>query len=365
MLDPSTFHDLVSGRRRGVSAAALRALLRGAEVGYAAAMRWRNHRYDTGLAAVERAGVPVISVGNITLGGTGKTPMVEWLARWYRARDVRVALVSRGYGAERGAANDEALELEERLPDVPHVQNADRVAGARMAIEEFETEIVILDDGFQHRRLARDLDIVLIDALEPFGFEHVFPRGALREPLSGLARADVVALSRADLVDAGRRAEIEARATRRAKQALWIEVEHRPQHLINADGRTTSLDTIAGRPVGAFCGIGNPAGFRRTLAAVGAQMREWREFADHHAYSRDDVESLAAWADSHGVEAVVCTAKDLVKLRLDRLGNRPLWALGIALEITRGRNEFETLLERQSAGRAASAGGERRSMNGL
>ena len=346
MFQPTAFRDLVSGRRRGFSAAAARVLLRGAEVGYAAAMRCRNYRYDSGRAPVERVGVPVVSVGNITLGGTGKTPMVEWLARWYRARDVRVALVSRGYGAEQGAANDEALELEERLPDVPHVQIADRVAASKLAIEEFESQLILLDDGFQHRRLARDLDIVLIDALEPFGFEHVFPRGTLREPLAGLARADVVALSRADLIDARERAAIAARVGGYASRATWLEVEHRPQRLVGADGREQPLEAIVGRRVAAFCGIGNPAGFRQTLSRVGAETVELREFADHHAYSREDVAALATWAESLDIEAVVCTAKDLVKLRLERIGNRPLWALAIELEITHGRVDLESRLDR-------------------
>ena len=131
--------------------------------------------------------MPVISVGNITTGGTGKTPMVAWLARWFRNQDVRVALVSRGYRAEAEGQNDEARELATLLPDVPHLQNPDRVAAARIAIDELETQLIILDDGFQHRRIHRDLEIVLIDALQPFGFGHVLPRGLLREPLRGLA----------------------------------------------------------------------------------------------------------------------------------------------------------------------------------
>ncbi|MGH7138670.1 MAG: tetraacyldisaccharide 4'-kinase, partial [Pirellulales bacterium] len=285
MLYASAFRDLVSGRRRGAGAAALRTVLRGAEFGYAAAMRSRNYLYDCGRLPVERVAAPVISVGNITLGGTGKTPMVEWIARWYRDRGVRVALVSRGYGAEQGGANDEALELEERLPDVPHVQNVDRVAASKMAVEEFETQLIVLDDGFQHRRLARDLDIVLIDALEPFGYEHVFPRGALREPLSGLSRTNVVALSRSDLVDASERAAIRTRVERFAADAMWIELEHRPRRLVAADGRHEPLESLAGRRIAGFCGIGNPAGFRHTLSRVGAEVVELREFPDHHAYS--------------------------------------------------------------------------------
>ncbi|MGA2798702.1 MAG: tetraacyldisaccharide 4'-kinase, partial [Thermoguttaceae bacterium] len=189
------FRDIVSGRRRGPGAAILRGGLRLAEVPYALAMTWRNRRYDQGKVKIHRAGVPVVSVGNITLGGTGKTPMVQWIARWFRNHNVRVAIISRGYRAEEGGRNDEARELEQKLPDVPHLQNPDRAAAAKIAIEELETQLIVMDDGFQHRRLARDLDIVLLDALEPFGFEHVFPCGTLREPLTGLRRADVVILS--------------------------------------------------------------------------------------------------------------------------------------------------------------------------
>lgn len=344
MLSPPRFRELVSGRRRGVAAGMMRGVLRGVEVAYSAAMRVRNWRYDSGRAEVVRVDVPVVSVGNLTLGGTGKTPMVEWLARWYRGHGVRVTLVSRGYGAEQGARNDEALELEQRLPDVPHVQNADRVAAAWLTIEEFECQLIVLDDGFQHRRLSRDLDLVLIDALEPFGFEHVFPRGTLREPLAGLGRADVVALSRADMVTADQRAAIEARIRRLAPRAIWCEVAHQPRHLLAADGRVRPIAELGGRRIAAFCGIGNPAGFRHTLLRAGAEVIGFREFSDHHAYGRQDVESLAAWANSLDVEMVVCTSKDLVKLRIERLDQRTLWALAIELEILAGREELETRL---------------------
>lgn len=344
MLSPSEFRELVSGRRRGAVAAALRGALRAGEVFYSAAMQARNWRYDSGRAEIVRVDVPVVCVGNLTLGGTGKTPMVEWLARWYRARDVRVTLVSRGYGAEQGACNDEALELEQRLPDVPHLQNPDRVAAARMAIEEFECQVIVLDDGFQHRRLARNLDLVLIDALEPFGFEHVFPRGTLREPLTGLRRADVVALSRPDRVTPDERDRIASRVRGLAPKAIWCEVAHQPRRLLSADGQELPLAELAGQRVAAFCGIGNPAGFRHTLAQAGAQVIEFREFPDHHSYDRQDIESLAKWVDSLDIEMVVCTAKDLVKLRMARLGVRPLCALVIELEILAGCEELERRL---------------------
>lgn len=345
MLRPSEFRALVSGQRKGPAAIALRAALRLAETPYAAAVAWRNYGYDSGRRPIERVGVPVISVGNLTLGGSGKTPMVEWLARWLRARDVRVTIISRGYGAEAGARNDEALELDERLPDVPHLQNPDRVEAARVAIEEFECQAIVLDDGFQHRRLARDLDLVLVDALEPFGFGHVFPRGTLRESLAGLRRAHAVALSRADLVEAAERVRLREEVQLHAPNAVWLEVAHAPQRLVSSTGQTRSLDELAGQRVAAFCGIGNPAGFRRTLQRLGATIAGFREFPDHHAYERADIEALADWAERLDATWLICTAKDLVKLRVERIGSRPLWAVGIELKILAGQSDFEALLE--------------------
>lgn len=348
MLSPSEFRDLVSGRQRGPRATLLRSLLRVAETPYAVAMRVRNWRYDSGRAAVHFVSVPVVSVGNLTLGGTGKTPLVEWLARWFRARGLRVALVSRGYGAQAASRNDEALELEERLPDVPHLQNADRAEAAQMAVEEFDCQVIVLDDAFQHRRLSRQLDIVLVDALEPFGFGHVFPRGTLREPLSGLRRAHVVALSRADMLSPDERAKIHERVRRYAPHAAWIETTHAPQRLLATGGVEATLDTLKGARVAAFCGIGNPAGFRHTLARCGCDLVDLREFADHYAYGRADVESLADWArklaDTQGVTAIVCTHKDLVKLAVNDLGGVPLWAVAIGLEIVAGQGELESKL---------------------
>jgi tetraacyldisaccharide 4'-kinase len=347
------FLEIVSGRRKGVGATLTRGALRLAEAPYTLAVRWRNRQYDNGGRAIERISVPVISVGNLTLGGTGKTPMVEWLCRWFRARRIRVTIVSRGYKAADGAANDEALELEQKLPDVPHVQNADRVAAARMAVDEFEAQIIVLDDAFQHRRIARDLDIVLLDALAPFGFEHVFPRGTLREPVTALARADGVVLTRADMATPDERAEIAARVKKLAPRAFFAEGVHQPLALRSASGEEAPLDTLRGQRVAAFCGIGNPAAFRHTLASCGYDVSLFREFADHHCYSRGEVESLAAWAKQAPVKAVVCTHKDLVKLGIDRLGDKPLWAVRVGLEFLAGQDVLEGAIHTVSSGTAA------------
>jgi len=344
----SYFRRLVSGNERGLLAATARAALRVAEVPYTLGVRYRNRQFDNGARPTISVGVPVISIGNLTLGGTGKTPMVEWVCRWFRQRNVRITIISRGYKAEDGATNDEALELEQKLPDVPHVQNPDRVEAAKMAIEEFACQVIVLDDAFQHRRIARDLNIALLDALQPFGFEHVFPRGTLREPATGLARADLVVLTRADQMTIAQRAEVQARAAKLAPAAGWAECTHAPVSLLSASGTEyplTALQANVGRPrVAAFCGVGNPAGFAHTITAAGYDLVELREFPDHHNYTREDVESLKQWASTVGADTILCTHKDLVKIELERLGNKSLRAVRIGLDFLAGQEELEKRL---------------------
>ena len=352
-INPAEFRALVSGRRRGVGAMLKRCGLRVAEVPYTLGVGFRNWQFNTGRRRSEAVAVPVISVGNLTVGGTGKTPMVEWLARHFRQHDLRVAIISRGYGAEQGAVNDEALELEQKLPDVPHLQNPNRVEAAQIAIEELETQLILLDDAFQHRQIARDLDIVLLDALEPFGYEHLLPRGTLREPIAGLRRADVVVLTRADLLPAEERIAVRRRVERYRPDVTWVEASHAPQSLLAASGAQASLESLRGQKVAAFCGIGNPAGFRHTIAACGYELVELREFPDHHLYTREDVDSLTKWAEQLPVAAVLCTCKDLVKLRVPRIGKHPLWAVSVGMQLLAGeealRAKLQPLLERSLA----------------
>jgi tetraacyldisaccharide 4'-kinase len=336
VISPTAFRDLVSGRRRGAAAGLLRSVLHVASFPYGWVMRARNRRYDRGGAEIHRAAVPVVSVGNLTVGGTGKTPMVEWLARHLRQQQIRVAILSRGYGAASGGLNDEALELELALPDVPHLQNPDRVASSTVAVEELASQLLLLDDGFQHRRLARDLDIVLLDASEPFGFNHMLPRGTLREPTFGLSRAGVVVLSRADMIDPDEREAIRQRALYLSPEAAWCEVEHRPAALVDFAGGSEHLQSLAERSVAAFCGIGNPAGFRHTLAALGCRVSAWREFPDHHNYTREDVDELAGLTRESAAELILCTRKDLVKLRVPAIGGVPLRALSVELRFLSG-----------------------------
>jgi tetraacyldisaccharide 4'-kinase len=219
------------------------------------------------------------------------------------------------------------------------------VAAAKIAVEELEMQLILLDDGFQHRRLGRDLDIVLLDALEPFGFEHVFPRGTLREPLAGLRRANAVVLSRADMLEPAEREKIRLRVEQIAPQAIWAEIRHAPQELLSASGQAKPIDGLRGEKIAAFCGVGNPAGFHHTLQSCGYAIAGFREFPDHHRYSREDIEKLAAWVNSLGAEAAVCTHKDLVKIGLDSLGGCPLWALRAGIEFLGGGAAIEELLQ--------------------
>lgn len=346
MLSARDFKQIVSGQRRGVGASLLRGLLWGASLFYGIGVNIRNRGYDAGHKPSEKIEVPVISVGNLTLGGTGKTPMVAWLARWFRQRNLRVTLISRGYGAEAGAQNDEAKELEQRLPDVPHLQNPDRVDAAKVAAEELAAQVILLDDAFQHRRIARDLDIVLIDATEPFGHDHLFPRGTLREPISGLRRADIVVLTRTDMVSDRERTAIWHRILGMKLDAKLVEMRHQPRSLLSASGETESLESLRGQKVLAFCGIGNPNGFRHTLTEAGMEVIELRDFPDHHEYDREDIGDLSAWVTScKEADTVLCTHKDLVKIGLDRFGEKRLWALTIEANLVEGHDDLVACLE--------------------
>ncbi len=305
-------------------------------------VRWRNRRYDR-VGGVQ-VGVPVISIGNLTLGGTGKTPMVRWIVRFLRDRGIHPGIVSRGYGSVEGGENDEARELAWLLPEVIHLQNADRIAAAQEAVRKHHCQAIVLDDGFQHRRIARDVDIVLVDALEPFGFGHVFPRGTLREPIEGLRRADAVVLTRANLVDAPEREQIWQTVRQFAPAAVTAEAAHAPQSLLSANGSEIPLEEVRGRKVLAFCGIGNPAGFRRTLESLGCDVVAFQEFPDHHRYQAVDIDRLLRQADQLGAEAILCTCKDLVKWPVERLHRTPVWAVRIDLEFLAGQAAFESLL---------------------
>lgn len=336
----------MSGERRDTLARVARGVLGGASVPYRVAVRHRNVRFDCGRTEIVSCEVPVISIGNLTTGGTGKTPIVCSIAKWFRERGLRVSIVSRGYGRGDAGANDEAMELQARLPDVPHVQDPDRVEAARIAVEELETELILMDDGFQHRRLHRDLDIVVVDATCPFGFGHLLPRGLLREPLDSLRRADAVIITRSDLEPETTLKQIEARIAHHNDAIPIIRSVHKPSHLLTPPQETRPLEDIDGKDIAVISAIGNPDAFERSLRQLGANIVDSRQLPDHDAFSPETVAELRSWTASlpSSVENLICTHKDLVKLRTDRLGGRRVAALVIELQVTQGQEQLDEVL---------------------
>jgi len=270
----------------------------------------RNAAYDLGLARVARASVPVVSVGNVTIGGTGKTPLVAWLVERLRAQGHRPAVLMRGYRGD-GATNDEARMLGGTV-----VCDPDRVRGAARAVADGAT-CVVLDDGFQHRRLHRDLDLVLVDATRPWGGGAVLPLGTLREGLAAIRRAHAVIVTRSDQVDPAELARIDHRLARWGRPLA--HARHEPVALTPlGGGDPRAPSALAGQAVVLASGLGNPQGFTRTARDLGWQVREHVRFPDHHHYTGVEAADLAALAARHDATLVV-TAKDAVKLVAFRL----------------------------------------------
>lgn len=325
-MNESGFRNLVNGQTKGALASSSRMALSVASQGYGLAIRIRNELFQRGWKSIQRAAVPVISVGNLTTGGTGKTPLVAMVCHLLQESGVRPGIVSRGYGSIDGEANDEKLVLSLLCPDVPHAQDPDRVAAANSLTIAERVDAIVMDDGFQHRRLHRDLDIVLIDATNPFGYGYLLPRGLLREPLASLQRADVVIITRANLVRAQVLAEIERAIIDAAPQLVdhILHVVFQPTSLRNPDGTRMSLSDTMTRPVYLMAGIGNPDAFRITAVRAGIRVVGTSWFPDHHHYSSDDLNQVQLEAKASGEALIVTTLKDLVKLPTGCLNVRVL-----------------------------------------
>jgi tetraacyldisaccharide 4'-kinase len=331
----SYLKNVVSEKKSGVVANFVRGCLWLAALPYRWVVAIRNGRFDQG-KGVARARVPVISIGNLTTGGTGKTPLVCYLATRLRQLELRVSILSRGYGANEAGVNDEALELEMRLPDVPHLQDPNRKKIADIATEELAAEVLLLDDGFQHRKLHRDIDIVVIDATNPFGFGHLLPRGLLREPIQNIQRADLAVINRCNFVDdttiSGIKTELRKFKPTLPIALAWTVVDK----LVDCDGNAYDMNDFKGKSVATICGIGNPKGFQITLEQIEINVIASKTFPDHHRYSRADIEQVSKWVEAlEGCDALLCTQKDLVKINLHKIANVHLLAVQISTKIKR------------------------------
>ena len=290
----STHRDLISGKKRGPLAQAALWGLSVASFFYGAAVRLRNRAFRPASVAVASRGGSSREHRKSHRRRHGQNADGRRARRVVHVARARPVILSRGYRSLSDAANDEKLVLAQLCPNVVHLQSPDRVASAAQAYTAHHAEVLLLDDGFQHRRLARDLDIVLIDALDPWGRGHLLPRGLLREPRTALKRADLVLLTRADqLADEHKKRLLnEIRSAWNGR--LPVEVVFRPVGLINTAGETRPIDSIAGT-VAAFCGIGNPEAFRRSLETAGflGRLLGPRAFEDHHHYAPSDLAALA------------------------------------------------------------------------
>jgi tetraacyldisaccharide 4'-kinase len=314
--------------------------------------------WDLGLRHAQRLDAPVIGVGNLVAGGAGKTPLVMALVGEILDMGLYPVVISRGYGrrceqnvlwvnppgrpmASADQAGDEPVLLARRL-DVPVWVGADRWAAGKAVLESLGRVVLVADDLFQHRRLHRDLNILVLDAAHPLGNGRSLPRGPLREPVRAMGRASAVVLSRAE--DSGDMERARRLAAKRAPGAPVLPCRHRVSGLRRVDGRPVSLDEYQGQPVLAFCGLARPDDFSASLEKLGLVISARRWFGDHHAYAGREVADLWKEAGRAGARALVCSEKDAVRLPADLPPELPLWVTRLELEFPEGREALRGLL---------------------
>ena len=326
---------------------------------YGMVVRLRTRAYGWGVLRTKELPMPVISVGNITLGGTGKTPATINVAGILLKHGRRPVVLSRGYGrSDRSAVlvvsdgnarvldpvsgGDEPVLIARRHPGVPVLAGADRYHSGKAAIERFRPDVAILDDGFQHMGLKRDLNIVLIDAADPFGSCRLFPAGILREPLTALKRADIVLITRSDRTEnVGRLKEIIGQFT----GAPIFTARYLPRDLVDVStGETRPLDFLRGKPVFAFAGIARPDSFISLLGTLGASVTGTAVYSDHYTYTRSDLAGLIRQAGEHNSSLLATTEKDGVRLKDMAPGG--IWAVRVDLEIVENSAWEEAVVRR-------------------
>src|SRR5581483_2294212 len=320
--------------------------------------RIRIFLYEKGVFQRKRAGCYVVSIGNLTVGGTGKTPFTIYLAEKWREKGYKIGIVSRGYkGSYEGpvvlvsdgeailekvsSVGDEPYLMAERLKGIPIVVSADRFKGCQRLIERFKVDIILLDDGFQHLRLHRDLNLLLVDATNPFGNGCLLPRGSLREPVSEVRRADLVIFTRSE---------------NRSDATEWIsEIERLGRPCLRSRFQPTGLielhtgshrpaTDLRDRPVFALCGIGNPDSFLRLLTALGAEIKDQLIFGDHYAYQESDWMRIKKTAEAAAVKWIVTTEKDAVKIKDFLPADFEVWVLRVEVSFWEEAEKWESLL---------------------
>lgn len=328
---------------------------------YSALLWLRNKAFDWGVLKTTNVGVPVISVGNLTVGGTGKTPLVEFLVKQLLAGGCRVAVVSRGYKRKSGGVlvvsdgkkilataeqgGDEPVQIAEKFPEAIVVVGEKRVAAAQKAIELGAT-VIVADDCFQHRYLHRDVNVVVVDSTSDITADAVLPAGRLREPLQGLRRADVVALSK---FDENTSADFDLKLSP-FYSGPFVKFRYKVVGVKRAtDDATVSLDVVRGMKLVAFSGIGNHNAFISDLHTNGFAPISDMRFPDHHSYSENDMSTLAAFTRAMAADGCITTEKDVVRLRSKKENSQaffseiPIFYLRIEVEILEGKEALHSL----------------------
>lgn len=314
---------------------------------YKGIMITRNWLYDRKLLNIYWPKTPVIAIGNLTTGGTGKTPTAIAIAKMTENHfHIKPAIILRGYKQSSKHPSDELLVYKNALPARPIIANADRQKAAKLAIKE-GAKVIIADDAFQHRRLGRDLNIVLIDAINPFDNRRLIPAGKLREPLSALRRADLLIITRANLV---KTEDIEViKKSLRAICDLPIGISYnRPLYFITHTGDKVQINELKGKNVLAFAGIGQPDSFIRLLRQEGINIQGLIRFPDHKSYSTKDLVKIKDKSKSNGTRYLVCTVKDMVKITSEMLYEAdiaPEDLLALQIELEFEKNTYNMLLD--------------------
>ncbi|MFO7570152.1 MAG: tetraacyldisaccharide 4'-kinase [Smithellaceae bacterium] len=329
---------------------------------YGQAVSLRNRLYDTGFFAARRLPCPVVSVGNITVGGTGKTPCVILIAKMLQAQGYRPAVISRGYGgkskapvhvvsdgktipADAGMAGDEPLLIARALPGVAVITGAKRVNTAPIAIERFGADVILCDDAFQHRRIFRDINLVLLDFERPLGNGHLLPRGELRESPTGLCRADAFVLTRA-ATDKPIAPEISGIAQKNGIPVF--RARHQAVELLRGnESERLPVKALRGKKVCAFCGIARPDSFETTLLASGAELLSFLPYPDHHDFDPFDLAEIQNKFNACGADYLVTTQKDAARLAHCPDFLNMIWVVRMEMEMMDNQATFEAWLTKR------------------
>ncbi len=353
-MNQEAYRKLISGQSKGAGFAIARFFLRIASCGYAVVIGVRNFLYSKGWLKVHRVNVPVISIGNITTGGTGKTPLVIWICRLLSQENIPCAILTRGYKAAQSSKlktqnyGDEPKILAEGCPQAKVIVNPDRVAGAQEAINKYGAQVLIMDDGFQHRRLNRNLDIVAIDATCPFGYDKMLPAGLLREPVSAVKRADAVVITRTDQMDKDALEILEARLRHINPDMIIARSIHEAAFIKTMHQEKICVEKLRGKKLFAFCGIGNPDAFLASIRRIGALQTGSKIYNDHYTYTRADINDIYEEARYLGAELILTTQKDWTKASLKEfpVTDIPFAYLAVELKFTAGEEKLKELIKR-------------------